>query len=421
VRNLILFILVLLFILYNPFPQHTKAQIHINEIGIEQSPQTIELINTSSESADISHWYLDDSGGTTYYTIPDNTYLYPLSCMVFTYDLNLNKSSPDTSRLFDATAQPTSNSANLIDSYSYKSSPGNSLTYARIPDGDDNWTTSEASFGLWNSTHKNCIILPTPTPTPIPTPTALPTPTITPTNIPTPTPTTSPTSYPNTYEFIYISEVMVYPEKNNPEWIELYNNNDFPVLLYNWYIDDLENKGSSPKLFSLEIPAKQYKTYEFTSSLFNNDSDSVRLLDSNKNEKDSFEYEEAVQEKTFGRTSYDSDSFCTQEPSRDMPNNTCIELPTKLTPSKNPTPVNKSVIQPKIPNSTSYKINITLDPPLPNTNIIKTQQINILGEETHKNIDSPPPISFYQTPFYISFSYSLLTIFSVLIKIKNAF
>ena len=419
-RILRLLVFLLAFIFCIPILFFINAQIRINEIGIEQNPQTIELINTSSESADISHWYLDDSGRTTYYTIPNNTYIYPLSCMIFSYDLNLNKSSPDTARLFDTTAQPTSNSAHLIDSYSYKSSPGNSLTYARIPDGSDNWATAEASFGLWNSTRENCIILPTSTPIPTPSPTTIPTPTITLTNIPTPTPTTSTTSYPNTYDSIYISEVMVYPEKNNPEWIELYNDNDFPVSLHDWYVDDLENEGSSPKVFSLEIPGKQYRTFELTSSIFNNNGDSVRLLDLNKNEKDSFEYIKAIQGKTYGRTSFDSDTYCIQEPSKNVANNSCIESTLQPASKVNVIPINNPTIQSKKQNAVTQKVIQPTSSFLIGSNV-KSPQNEILGENTQKSPSQSTPAPFYQTPFYISFSYSLLTIFSMLIKMKNAF
>lgn len=414
-RAIIPYVLLFYFIFFISTLSSTHAQIRINEIGIEQNPQTIELINISSGSADISHWYLDDAGGTTYLTIPDNTHIYPLSCIVFTYDLNLNKSSPDIARLFDATAPPTSNSARLIDSYSYKSSPGNGLTYSRLPDGADSWATAEASFGLWNNTHENCIISPTSTPTAIPTPTT--TPPISITNIP----TSTPTSYQNTYNSIYFSEVMVYPEKNETEWIELYNDNDFSVSLHNWYIDDLENEGSSPKLFSLEIPPKQYGVFELSSSLFNNGGDSVRLLDTNKNEKDTFEYSSAVQGKTFGRISFESDLFCLQNPSKNVPNNPCIEPTPQPTSKTNSTPTNNSIMQSKKTNAiTQESIQPTHYSSLPVSNIQPLQN-NVLGENTQRELSPVSPVYFYQTPFYISFSYSLLTIFSTLIKMKNAF
>ena len=62
----ILFSILSLFLVPSVF-----ADVRINEFLIEPEPQTIELINTGSESADISGWYIDDSAGTTYFTIPE--------------------------------------------------------------------------------------------------------------------------------------------------------------------------------------------------------------------------------------------------------------------------------------------------------------------------------------------------------------
>ena len=103
------FIIVLLLL---PFPIH--AEVVINEFAV-QPTQTVEIFNAASVSADISHWYIDDSGGSTYYTIPANTILPPQTCAVFTGDFNLNKSSADTVRLFTAEYPPTTPSAVLID------------------------------------------------------------------------------------------------------------------------------------------------------------------------------------------------------------------------------------------------------------------------------------------------------------------
>ncbi|MBI3366623.1 lamin tail domain-containing protein, partial [Candidatus Roizmanbacteria bacterium] len=113
--------------------------IRINEFFIEPTPQQVEIINTGTQSADISGWYIDDNGGSTYYTIPQSSILYPNACLVFAGDFNLNKSSPDTIRLFNTIAPPTSTNANLIDSFSYKLSSGSGISYLRLPDGTDNW------------------------------------------------------------------------------------------------------------------------------------------------------------------------------------------------------------------------------------------------------------------------------------------
>ena len=98
------------------------------------------------------------------------------------------------------------------------------------------------------------------------------------------TPSSTSNSQPQTYDNMYLSEVMVQPESGNNEWIEVYNANEFEVALDNWYIDDLENEGTTPKKFSLTIDSKGYRVFELSSSMFNNNGDSVRLLDFNQKE-----------------------------------------------------------------------------------------------------------------------------------------
>src|SRR3990167_2983604 len=91
-----------IFLLFIQCALSSEKQIVINEFSIEPE-QKIELWNNSSTPIDVSNWYLDDSGGTTYFTIPLSTVLYPNSCVMFSDNFNLNKSSADTVRLFDST------------------------------------------------------------------------------------------------------------------------------------------------------------------------------------------------------------------------------------------------------------------------------------------------------------------------------
>jgi hypothetical protein len=64
---------------------------------------------------------------------------------------------------------------------------------------------------------------------------------------------------------------------------------------------------------------------EFSSAIFNNAGDQVRLLDFNKIEKDSFEYSQSVSGKSWGRVDFNSDSWCLQEPTKNQPNGSCLE------------------------------------------------------------------------------------------------
>lgn len=312
-------IALLLVCLFFVKPLKVRANIFLNELVIDQTPQAAEILNNGLEPVDISSWYIDDNGGSTFFSVPSNTVIFPHSCLVFSSEFNWNKSSADVARLFDSTAPPTSSSAHLIDSYSYLSGPGGALSFSRVPDGE-NWGTASASLGKFNSTNESCVILPTATPTPIATPTTLPSQTPTPQTNPVASPTPTTLAVQN----IFISEAMVNPTTGENEWVELYNDNDFSVNLTNWYIDDTENSGSAPKQFSLSIPAKDFASFTLSSGMFNNDADSVRLLNPEKNEVDSFEFSISEKGKSLGRTDYITDTFCNQEPSKDATNLPCL-------------------------------------------------------------------------------------------------
>jgi len=434
------------------FPSaQAQKKILINEFEIESTPQSVELINIDEKSIDISGWYIDDNGGTSYFTIPNNMIIYPNTCLVFTANLYLNKSSADMIRLFDRTSPPTSSEAKLIDSFSYNQSPGLGISYIRLPDGTGSWITGQPTLGKFNSTGESCLIIPTTTPTPTSPPfpteltptdnqslnetvvpttqlTPIPSPTETPSQIPTPT---SQISYNN----IYLSEAMVYPESGQKEWIEIFNDNDFTAQLNNWYIDDIENGGSSMKSFSITIPEKGYGVFELTSSMFNNDGDSIRLLDFNKSIKDSLEYSTAAIGKTVARITLDSDEVCLQEPSKGLQNTNCLNNSPTAIPSKTPIPTNSIIINPsQLPliktitqttiktGSIKSKNEFFSMKNLAQDRAGQTNMVLGLASQTLKTYRSPADISArYLIIEYSSFlclTYSLLTIFAVWLKIK---
>ncbi|MBI2051138.1 lamin tail domain-containing protein [Candidatus Roizmanbacteria bacterium] len=82
------------------FPVSAQSKVLINEFLIEPSPQSVELINIGGEDVDISGWHIDDSGGSAYFTIPQGTVLSPNTCISFSSEFNLNKTTQDTIRLF---------------------------------------------------------------------------------------------------------------------------------------------------------------------------------------------------------------------------------------------------------------------------------------------------------------------------------
>lgn len=405
---IVLFALTILYVLLNTFPIFAQSKILINEFLIDPQPQSVEIFNGGTESADISDWVIDDSGGSTFFVIPKGSVIFPNQCLVFSSDFNLNKSSADTIKLINISKE-------LVDSFSYKSSSGSGISYFRFPDSFDNWSTGAANLELYNQTDISCLAPPVPTPSPTPPITAVPTSTPIITEPITPTPTlpvvvlTEEDS--NSYSNIYLSEVMVAPPTGEKEWVEIYNDNDFPVSLDNWYIDDIENSGSSPKKFSLTISEKSYGIFDISSSMFNNSGDTVRLLDFNKNIKDDFEYTDAKQGKTLGSISFASDDFCLEEPSKNSQNQPCIESSPTVTPTPtiivaagqiDPSPT-ANIIRAKIsiPQVSSY-----------------TPSSNVLGAANKLIINPPNNKRLIKLMSFISLSYSLLTIISILFKMK---
>ena len=261
-------------------------------------------------------------------------------------------------------------------------------------------------------------LTPTPSLTSIPSSTATPTSTTDPAL--TVTPTAAPTTTPSSYQNMYISEVMANPSSGDHEWVELFNNNDYSVSLIDWFIDDVENGGSSSKLFSLEIPAKNYGIIEFSSSIFNNTGDSVRLLDFNKNLKDDFEYGKTEQGKTLGRTSLESDDFCLQEPSYNSVNNPCINPTptiTSISPTANTISAKTSTVKSTFSNK-SVSINQLIDTKKIIVPIEMKGSGQVLGMSNELIINSYNNKSLINLLTVLSFSYSLLVIVSVLIKSK---
>jgi len=403
--------LFLLFFVFVLFSNHCRADdsIMINEFLIDPQPQKVEIINVSSESAVLDNWIIDDDGGSSNFIIPKETVIMPNSCLIFSKDFNLNKSSPDTIRLLN-------DKLDLIDHYSYKSSLGSGISFARIPDGENSWSSKEASFGLFNLSLSSCFstaneVSPSPTVSPelttiTPSVEAL----ITPTDIPKDEIKTV-----NTITNVYINEVMVNPEAGEKEWIEIYNDNDFTLTLENWLIDDQENKGSSPRAFSIEIPPKSYRCHILSGPIFNNDGDSVRLIDSFDNLVDDFQYPGSSQGISYGRNPSDREIFCQQPSSFEKENFQCIE---NVKDNKTDAPSNLFLREKKNPIPSIGKIRISIYP-LANTASQKIFPVpQVLGKTTRIIF---PKTFFVSRLCIVCFLYSLLTISSVLIKIKLSY
>ncbi|MBI4226575.1 lamin tail domain-containing protein [Candidatus Roizmanbacteria bacterium] len=318
--------------------------------------------------------------------------------------------------------------------------PGTYKLRVRRYTSSGNYNTTEANNSAVDVNINLSLISPTPLATPT---TSILTPTDTPIPIPSPiiSPTISeesnssqPIPTPQSYPNIFLSEVMVYPESNTNEWLEIYNDNDFSISLDSWYIDDLENGGTTPKKFSIYISAKSYGVYELSTSMFNNDGDSVRLLDFDQKELDSFQYQSSEKGKTLGRTSFDTDNFCLQTPSKNTLNSPCINPTATLTAKSTPSSSTPTVVPTNTPTKTATlttrpskaistitpaKFSLFTQDQSPTSELseeindevlgITAQNINPIGTSTRALLSS---LSF------ASFAYSLLVIISILLKMK---
>jgi len=173
----------------------------------------------------------------------------------------------------------------------------------------------------------------TPTPTLTSIPIRIPTITLT------PVPILSFTPAPISYQNIIINEFLADPVSGN-EKVEIKNNNSFSVTLSDWKIDDIENGGHAPKVFSAEIPPSGLFTVDLgTDSFLNNGGDQVRLLDFSGVQKDRKDYSSSEVDLTWRRDN--SGNWCMGEPSFGTSNPDCFQ-PTSI--ASTPTPVSSPTV-----------------------------------------------------------------------------
>lgn len=376
------------------------ASLKINEIYPAPPSgefEWVEFYNNEDQSIDLTNYTVSDLVGNK---LKLNTNLLsPFGYAIATSSSVLNNTG-DTVFLKDVLNQ-------TIEIATYSGSFDSEHSYVRCPDGSGSFF--KIIFPSKNFSNESACILLTPTPTLIPTAA--------------PTPTLSSSSYSS----IFISEVMVNPETGETEWIELFNDNNFEVSLADWYIDDIENGGSSAKIFSLTIDAKGYAIIELNSSIFNNDGDSVRLLDTSNALKDNFDYEESEKGKSLGRLSFDSNEYCIQETTKGTINGGCIIIilttkPSNPTPTKKITPT-KRTTPTKSARITKASNTRTSSTPRSNnsklTNIKNSQTDGqILGAESEIRLNRKSQKSLSRSLSFASFSYSILTIISIFTRMK---
>ena len=401
------------------FSKNVFASLKLNEIYPAPPSgeyEWIELYNDENQTVDISQYQLLDLAG-------NKIKISTQSALPFGFVLATSSSVLNN---IGDTISFKNNLGDIIEIATYSASFDSTKTYVKCPNGNGSWFVLN-TLTKNSSNEIACQIL-TPSPTLEPTLTLTPTLTIIPTEgLENPTPIASlaspseggpePTAKAGTYDNIYISEVMVNPPIGEKEWVEIYNNNDFSVSLNDWYIDDLENAGSTPKIFSLEISKKSYAVFDLSTSIFNNDGDNIRLLDHKKDLKDDLEYNKTDQGKTLGRTNFDSDDFCIQEPSKSSINNPCIDP----TPTITPTSI---IAQTKTPTIKVNNFDVLTNQNITYPTGIIMNSFNggkILGVTEELIIDHPNNGSLINLLTTISISYSLLTICSILFKMKLSY
>lgn len=409
-KNIYLLILFLVFFL--AATEHVLANLKINEIY--PAPATdelewIEIYNQGEIPIDLSNYYLTDYSGKRIEI--DSSVINAYSFVIASTPSGVLNNSNQTGKDFADIVYLYNNLHQNIDIATYSGSFASGKTFARCPDGSENWILTTSL----TKNFSNNLSCPTPTNTPTPLPQ---TPTPTPEPAETPTPTIDPQVVAN----IYLSEVLPNPEDGN-EWVELYNNNSHQVTLTDWYIDDTPETGSAPKKFTLTIPALSYSTIELFSAIFNNSGDMIRLLKPDKSELESFEYQASIKGKSFSKQQQNRDeNWCLTTPSKNLSNNPCEQSPPTNNNLTNSISTTNTQIQnnPSLTQTNPYQLQNSKEPQQLKINLHKTtleqpKRGSVLGEATNKtNTQVLQQAKRYLLFLKMLFSLNLMLSFSTL-------
>ena len=204
----------------------------------------------------------------------------------------------------------------------------------------------------------------------------------TPTSIPTPSPTSTPTPVVNPSIGISLNEIMPAPSSGQ-EWVEIYNGNDYSVILRNWQFDDIESSGNLPKNLE-EIFMANHSFYTFDlNDYLNNTDDSARLINQVPAEVDKYSYSTTDYRYSYSRQP--DGNWCLTLPSKNSINNPCLNI----TPTNTPAPSNSSpaVLGTSIDNSCHDST-----PGTP-SNLVAT--VSGPDQATLTWISAPPPFTSY--------------------------
>lgn len=384
-----MFWLIIVFLCFAPA---AKAQVWLNEISAGSTPEYVELYNSSTEAIELKNWFIDDVIDKGSSPKQFSLTLEANGFGVIELNSMLNNSGGDSVRLLDANQVE-------IDRYDYAANISLNDIFVRCPDGGDSWVLM-ATGSRAQSNLTSCLLL-TPTAVLEETPTTIITSIIDTPVLP------SPTAYPT--PGVILSEVMVYPD-NESEWVEIYNPHSNSVTLTEWFLDDSENSGSSPKPFSLTIEGQNYGLVKLSSQIFNNTGDQVRLLNHQLLEIDQFEYEKANKNQTFSRVLLDKNgSWCETKPTPNQTNSDCLSseteiinlttTPNLLTPIINPTKAAILGSTFALPNPTSLHFS---------GNLYLLPKPQVLGIKNHQSHTTTSGLVFWQQFTKISLWLNLL-------------
>lgn len=316
-----------------------QPKLFINEVHAypsDDQPEWVELYNDGDSMVNLLGWSIDDiaEGGSSPQSLTSSISEHGYIAIDLTKSM-LNNTG-DSVRLI----QPD---GSVLEIFIYDHAE-QFLSWSRASIDSILFCIQSPTKGGANTP---CAPTTTPTPTVTITPTPLPAPTITPkptsTLTPTPTPSITPTPTVTTPSSIHLSEIFPHPPSGQNEWLELYNSSGSTVLLRNWQIDDQVNSGSSPRTISLDIGAFGYAVVEFTSSLMNNDGDTVRLINPTGTVVETFTYSDSAESHSWAKTNPTDSSWCTQNPTKASTNGSCIQPTATPTPTLTPTPKTSTV------------------------------------------------------------------------------
>ena len=340
------------------FPKPSLAQVKITNFNY-LDPEWVEITNQGVSDVDINFWRLRDENAFT-----KNQIGYTLSAFI---------SSNQTIKY---------NNLNFI-----------------LNDGGDTIYLHDQNNNLIDS-----LIYPLTTPTTTPTATPSATPSATPTETPTATPSATPTSLPdnycNNYNNIILTEVMPNPSSGN-EWIEILNNNDCFIFVDNWKIVD--DSGKARSIGSTQIAPFSYFVYTISSHYLNNDSDSVKIIDSNNlSIGNTFSYTYTKKGYSFSYQ-MDEGKWCLTEISKEADNSSCYQEPPE--PIVTPKPTSPPTGGPKITATATPKastVSTSYKTPTSSTSPTETEEEGqVLGEITFNNNPSSPSKNYLSLFFII--------------------